>query len=162
MIISTQTRYAVRFLLELAKADELDKPTTLRHIAKKQGISEAYLESIATKLRKHGYLKSYKGAGGGYCLTLGIEDITVGEIMRLMETTYFQIHCTLDAEETCDNFRDCMIAQAWQLLENQIDNIVDNVKLSQLSSKETQPADLTYPTWAYELKQLKSSKKQHV
>jgi Rrf2 family protein len=162
MIISTQTRYAVRFLLELSKADEHDKPTTLRYIAKKQGISEAYLESIATKLRKHGYLKSFKGAGGGYCLALGIENITVGEIMRLMETTYFQIHCTIDAEETCENFRECLIAQTWQLLETQIDSIVDNVKLSQLSSKQPQVNDIGYPAWAYELKQLKSNRKQHV
>lgn len=162
MIISTQTRYAVRFLLELAKSDEHDKPTTLRYIAKKQGISEAYLESIATKLRKHGYLKSYKGAGGGYCLTLAIDDITVGEIMRLMETTYFQIHCTVDAEETCDNYRECLIAQAWQLLETQIDSIVDNVKLSQLSSKQPQYAELGYPAWAYEHKQHKGTRKLHI
>jgi Rrf2 family protein len=131
--------------LELSKTEEKDRPTTLRNIAKKQGISEAYLESIATKLRKHGYLKSYKGAGGGYCLTLGIDDITVGEIMRLMETTYFQVHCTADAKETCDNYKECLIAQAWKLLETQIDSIVDNVKLSQLSTKQQQMLGLGYP-----------------
>jgi Rrf2 family protein len=144
MIISTQTRYAVRFLLELSKSEEKDRPTTLRHIATKQGISEAYLESIATKLRKNGYLKSFKGAGGGYCLNYGIEDISVGEIMRLMETTYFQVHCTPDAKETCENYTECLIAQAWELLENQIDTIVDNVKLSQLSSKPLLAAELGY------------------
>ena len=145
MMISTQTRYAVRFLLELSKCDEKDRPTTLRHIAAKQGISEAYLESIATKLRKHGYLKSYKGAGGGYCLTQGIEDITIGEIMRLMETTYFQVHCTTDAEKTCENYKDCLISQACKLLETQIDSIVDNVRLSQLSDKEQLAVGLGYP-----------------
>ena len=144
MIISTQTRYALRFLLELSKTEEQDRPTTLRHIAKKQGISEAYLESIATKLRKHGYLKSYKGAGGGYCLNQNIENITLGEIMRLMETTYFQVHCTPDAKEACENYRDCFFAQAWELLETQIDKIVDNVKLSQLSGKQEPIAELGY------------------
>ncbi|MCL1974811.1 MAG: Rrf2 family transcriptional regulator [Firmicutes bacterium] len=145
MIISTQTRYAVRFLLELAKTEEKSRPTTLRNIAAKQGISEAYLESIATKLRKHGYLKSFKGAGGGYCLIQGIETITVGEIMRLMETTYFQIHCTADAKDTCENYKECLIAQAWGLLEDQIDNIVDNVKLSQLCNKQPAVAGFGYP-----------------
>jgi len=133
MIISTKTRYAVRLLLELSKSEEKEKPTTLRYVANKQGISEAYLESIATKLRKSGYLRSYKGAGGGYCLALPIENITVGEIMRLMETTYFQIHCTADAKETCKHFDECLIAQAWELLEGQLDSVVDNVKISQLA-----------------------------
>ena len=145
MMISTQTRYAVRFLLELAKSDEKDKPTTLRYIAAKQGISEAYLESIATKLRKHGYLRSYKGAGGGYCLTLGIENITIGEIMRLMETTYFQVHCTVDAEKTCENYNQCLISQACKLLETQIDSIVDNVRLSQLATEQQRASFLGYP-----------------
>jgi Rrf2 family protein len=143
MIISTQTRYALRFLLELAKSGEKDKPTTLRFIAAKQGISEAYLESIATKLRKHGYLRSFKGAGGGYCLTLSIEDITVGEIMRLMETTYFQIHCVIDAEKTCENYKECLMSQACQLLETQIDSVVDNMKLSQLLGKPQKVSGLS-------------------
>jgi Rrf2 family iron-sulfur cluster assembly transcriptional regulator len=101
------------------------------------------LESIATKLRKHGYLKSFKGAGGGYCLNQGIENITVGEIMRLMETTYFQVHCTPDAKEACENYKDCFFAQSWKLLESQIDKIVDNMKLSQLSGKQRQVAGLS-------------------
>ncbi|MCL2496158.1 MAG: Rrf2 family transcriptional regulator [Clostridiales bacterium] len=134
MIISTKTRYAVRLLVELSRSEEREKPTTLRYVANKQGISEAYLESIATKLRKNGYLRSYKGAGGGYCLALPIEDITVGEIMRLMETTYFQVHCTIDAKETCKHYDECLIAQAWTMLESQLDSVVDNVKISQLSS----------------------------
>jgi len=135
MIISTQTRYAVRFLLELSYSEEADRPTTLRQAADAQGISVAYLESIALKLRKRGYLKSYKGAGGGYTLAMPIEQITLGEIMRLMENKYFQIHCAEDSEETCKNFSDCRIAKAWETLESHLTNVVDSVKLSQLSNK---------------------------
>lgn len=134
IIISTQTRYAIRFLLELSNSEEKDKPVTLRQIAKQQGISEAYLESIATKLRKNGYLRSFKGAGGGYCLNTNIDDITVGEIMRLMETTYFQVHCIPDAKSCCDNYGRCELARGWELLQSSIDNMVDNIKLSQLST----------------------------
>jgi len=136
MIVSTQTRYAVRFLLELSNSDENDRPTTLHHVASIQGISEAYLESIALKLRKHGYLKSYKGSGGGYSLAMPIGDITLGEIMRLMETKFFQIHCAEDSKESCSYYHDCRIAQTWESLENQISSVVDNVRLSQLSNRE--------------------------
>jgi Rrf2 family protein len=133
--ISTQTRYAVRFLLELSYSEEADKPITLRQAADAQGISVAYLESIALKLRKSGYLKSYKGAGGGYTLAVPIGDITLGEIMRLMENKYFQIHCAEDSEETCKHFDDCRIAEAWGALEAHLTSVVDGVRLSQLSNK---------------------------
>jgi Rrf2 family protein len=135
MTISTQTRYAVRFLLELSNNEDAGKPVALRHVASAQGISEAYLETIALKLRKHKYLKSTKGAGGGYFLAMPLEEITLGEIMRLMENKFFQVHCTEDAAETCSNYNECRIAQAWELLEDQIGNIVDNIKLSQLRAK---------------------------
>ncbi|MCL2045125.1 MAG: Rrf2 family transcriptional regulator [Oscillospiraceae bacterium] len=132
MKISTQTRYAVRFLLELSNTETKEKPTTLHQIAEKQGISDNYLESIATKLKKNGYLRSYKGSGGGYCLSRDIDDITLGEIMRLMESTYFQVHCTPDAKTTCVNYETCQIANAWDLLEQHISDLVNNLKLSQL------------------------------
>ena len=132
MKISTQTRYAVRLLMELSNSETKNAPTTLHYIAEKQGISENYLDSIATKLRKNGFLKSYKGYGGGYCLSRDINDITLGEIMRLMESTYYQIHCIADAEELCVNYNDCQIAIALEQLEKQIDDMVNNVRLSQL------------------------------
>jgi len=135
MVISTQTRYAVRFLLELSHSEETDKPTALHQVASAQGISETYLEAIALKLRKNGYVKSYKGSGGGYTLMMPIGEISLGKIMRLMENKYFQVHCSENSEETCKNYANCLIAQTWELLETQISNLVDNIKLSQLSGK---------------------------
>ena len=131
MKISTQTRYAVRFLLELYRSQTNGTPITILQIANRQGISNSYMESIATKLRKHGYLRSYTGPGGGYLLAHPIEEITLGEIMRLMESTYFQVHCISNPEEMCANYSGCLIAQAWEHLESGIDQIVDNVILSQ-------------------------------
>ena len=135
MKISTQTRYAVRLLVELANSESQKTPVTLHYIAEKQGISENYLDSIATKLRKKGYLKSFKGYGGGYCLSKDVEEITLGEIMRLMESTYYQVHCICDAEESCVNYNNCQIAIVWERLEKQIDDAVNSVTLSQLIDK---------------------------
>ena len=135
MTISTQTRYAIRFLVELDYCSESGAPTTLQHIAERQGLSSNYLESIATKLKKHGYLNSYKGSGGGYSLIRDMDEITLGEIMRLMETTYFQIHCTRDAEKTCRHYGSCRIAPVWGQLESHLDSFVDNVRLSQFTGK---------------------------
>jgi len=132
MKISTQTRYALRFLLELSKSAADNKPTTLHQIALSQGISENYLESIATKLKRYGYLRSSKGNGGGYQLVRRPDDISLGEIMRLMESTYFQVHCTHDAENTCVNYVHCKQALAWENLEDRIDVLVNDIRLSEL------------------------------
>jgi len=138
MKISTQTRFAIRFLLELRKSQVDDMPITISQVATKQGISNAYLESIATKLRKHGYIKSYRGPGGGYLFARPVEDITLGEIMRLMESTYYQVHCVNNPEESCVNYDNCLLADAWENLEDGIDDIVNNIKLSRfIEDKKT-------------------------
>lgn len=130
MKISTQTRYAVRMMLEIAKQGQNSGFITLQEIASKQGISEKYTELIASKLRKAGYVQSLKGVGGGYKLAKAPENISVGEVMRLMESSYFQVHCYKHADVECKNYRDCKVADAWRVLEANISATVDSVKLS--------------------------------
>ncbi len=132
MKISTQTRYALRFLLELSLRSRPPLCITTRSIAQRQGISEKYLESIAAKLRKAGYVKSVKGAGGGYILHKDPESITVGAIMRLMETTFFQIHPTNSTQTDSDAHNDCVIVSLYERIEEQIISVVDFVTLSDL------------------------------
>lgn len=132
MKISTQTRYALRFLLELSLRTRPPLCITTRSIAQRQGISEKYLESIAAKLRKAGYVKSVKGAGGGYILHKDAESITVGAIMRLMETTFFQIHSTHSAPVNSEVHNDCVIVSLYERIEEQIISVVDHVTLADL------------------------------
>lgn len=91
MKISTNSRYALRFLLRLSLAPEGCRVTTMS-VAEQEGISEKMLERIAARLRKEGYVRSAKGVGGGYCLARPAEEITVGEVLRLMETSLSLIH----------------------------------------------------------------------
>ena len=67
MQISTKGRYALRLMLDLAvhNTGELVK---IKDIAARQGISEKYLEQIISSLKKAGYVKSLRGAQGGYML----------------------------------------------------------------------------------------------
>lgn len=136
MKISTKTRYAIRLLLETARIFEGNRLITMREVSKKQDISEKYIESIASKLRKAGYLASYKGVGGGYRLIKKPEDITVGEIMRLMESTYFDVHCSKDACDICVNYKNCTIADAWGVVEESISSVVDNVSIANLLNNQ--------------------------
>ena len=63
MKISTKGRYALRLMLDLASNDS-GTPIRLKDVAKRQGISEKYLEQIISILNKAGFVKSVRGAPG--------------------------------------------------------------------------------------------------
>ena len=84
MKISTRGRYAIRVMLDLAEHNN-GEYIPLMDIAKRQEISEKYLEQIISVLNKAGYVKSVRGPQGGYLLQRRPEEYTVGMILRLTE-----------------------------------------------------------------------------
>jgi len=84
MEISAQGRYALRALVDLA-VNANDSALPLREISERQNISERYLEQIFARLKKANLIKSVRGAHGGYLLTRSPEEITVKDIMQVIE-----------------------------------------------------------------------------
>ena len=84
MRISTRGRYALRAMTDLALHSTGDCIRT-RDIAKRQNISEKYLEQIVTILSKSGLIRSTRGAQGGYRLARKPSEYTIGEILRVAE-----------------------------------------------------------------------------
>ena len=81
-MISTKGRYALRVLIDLAEQDTTTY-VPLKEIAKRQGISEKYLQQIVKILVGKGLLTGISGKGGGYRLTASPEEYNVGEIFRI-------------------------------------------------------------------------------
>ena len=84
MKISTKGRYALRLMLDLAVYNT-GQPVSLKDIARRQEISEKYLEQIISMLNKAGFVRSIRGAQGGYLLGREPSWYTVGRILRLTE-----------------------------------------------------------------------------
>lgn len=82
MRVSTRGRYALRLMLDLAM-NNTGEPVRLKDVAKRQEISEKYLEQIISILNKAGFVKSVRGPAGGYSLKRKPEEYTVGMILRL-------------------------------------------------------------------------------
>lgn len=132
MKISTQTRYALRFLLELSLLPEGMRATT-RSIAASQRLSEKYLETIASKLRNAGLIGSVKGAGGGYFLKADPDDITLGGVMRLMETSFFEVPCMADVPcEDCHAHDRCMLTGVFHELQDFLAATMDGRTLADM------------------------------
>ena len=80
MRVSTKGRYALRMMIEFGLNP--DQCTKISQVAARQGISDKYLEQIVSLLHKAGYVRSIRGAQGGYMLTRKPEEYTVGMILK--------------------------------------------------------------------------------
>ena len=133
MMISTRGRYALRVMLDLAK-DESGTYVPLDDIARREGMSEKYLESIIVVLSRAGLVKALRGKGGGYMLTRQPEEYPIGEILRLTEKTLAPVTC-LESGAACPEADACPTFPLWQGLDKVIDDYLMAHTLADLLPK---------------------------
>ncbi len=131
--ISTQGRYGLRALVDLA-VNENAGAIPLREISQRQKISERYLEQLFAKLRKAGIVKSIRGAHGGYQLNKEPEELTVGDIIRVLEGELAPVECTIEGE-SCNMIEECVTHEVWQEIKNKIEDVVESITLQDLKEK---------------------------
>ena len=112
MRLSTRSRYGTRLMLDMAEHYH-DGPVHLMKIANRQGISVKYLEQIIIPLKKAQYVKSVRGPKGGHVLARPPEEITVGEIVALLEEGDSLVECSHN-EAICDRSPFCPTRHIWQ------------------------------------------------
>ncbi len=135
MKISTKGRYAVRVMLDLA-AHNTGEYITVKTIAERQDISEKYLEQIISVLNKGGFVRSVRGAQGGYRIAKEPSDYTVGSILRLTEGSLAPVACLDSAENECERCDTCETLDVWRQLADAINRVVDGVTLQDLLDRQ--------------------------
>lgn len=135
MKISTKGRYALRTMIDLAMNDTGEN-ISIKAIAARQGISTKYLEQIISTLNKAGYVKSERGANGGYRLTKKPEEYTVGMILRLTEGSLAITICTQDEQNLCERYGCCTTVKVWEKINKAISDVVDNITIADLAADE--------------------------
>ena len=134
MMISSKGRYALRVMIDLAEhIDEGYIP--LQTIAKRQGISEKYLESILAVLSKAGLLDAVRGKGGGYRLSKPAKEYTAFEVLSLTEGTLAPVTC-LERGQQCENAVNCRTLPLWQGLDQVIAAYLCSYTLADLTREE--------------------------
>ena len=131
MRISTKGRYAIKLMLDLATNDN-GEPIRLKDVARRQEISEKYLEQIISVLNKAGYVKSVRGPQGGYSLQRRPEEYTVGMILRLTEGSMKPVACLEDEPNQCSRAGECVTLHLWKMLDEAIEGVLDKVTLQDL------------------------------
>ncbi len=131
MMVSTKGRYALRVMIDLAEhVGEGFLP--LSEIARRQRISEKYLESIVALLGKQGLVDSLRGKGGGYRLNRAPEAYTVAEIVRATEGHFAPVTCLETSPHGCERAAECKTVRMWEELYRRIDEFLSSVTIADL------------------------------
>jgi len=132
MKLSTKGRYGLRALADLAFHSG-GQPVALMTIAKRQHLSDGYLESMFGALRRAGLVRSIKGAGGGYVLARPASAISVGEVLQVLEGD-LSIVDEDDRDQTENSLRGCIKRFVWDDVSEKINGVVESVMLEDLIS----------------------------
>ena len=133
-MISTRGRYALRVMIDIAENGN-GNYIRLDEIAKRQEISEKYLESILVLLTRGGLLEGLRGKGGGYKLTKEPSEYTLGSILRLTEGTLAPVACLKDGAAECQKSANCKTLPVWKELYGVVSGYLDGKTLADLIEK---------------------------
>lgn len=138
MKVSTKGRYGLRALVDLAShADE--GTVSLVSVAERQKISLNYLEQVFAILRKAGIVKSMKGAWGGYVLAKRPEELSVGEILTVLEGRF----CIIDEtgrQAKRDAIWQSIQEMVWEPVNASVNAYLDATTLAQLMDGYQNPS----------------------
>ena len=127
MKLSTRGRYGIHAMYDLAVCAKAG-PRSIKAIAERQDIPEAYLEQLIAALRKADLVTSTRGAQGGYALSRPASEITVGDVLRALEGGLNLVDC-LEAENACARSGICPSRIVWAKVQAGLVSIVDGITL---------------------------------
>ena len=131
MRVSTRGRYALRLMLDLAM-NNTGEPVRLKDVAKRQEISEKYLEQIIPLLSRAELLQTSRGYQGGYRLCRAPEEYTVYEILSVAEGGLAPVACLDQPENTCPRAPECLTLPVWEGLEKTIRDYLRSITLQSI------------------------------
>ena len=145
MKLSTRGRYAVRAMVDLSQ-NYGNAPVVLSAVARRQQISEQYLEHLTGPLKVAGLLKSVRGASGGFSLARPPEEIRVSDIIHAVEGSTALVDC-VDDPKACSRADACLTRGVWIRAKEAMDEVFDSITLRDLASPEAM--DMCCPTAAH-------------
>lgn len=133
--VSTKGEYGVRIMVDLARHYG-ERPRSLTDIAQAEMLPLAYLEQLAKLLREANppLLTSTRGAHGGYRLSRPPEEITMGEVLRVLEGPIAPMICATEGEmtEICGFLNSCKIQTLWAKVRDAVARTIDTMTLAEL------------------------------
>ena len=131
-MLTRKSKYGLKALLVLA--EEMDRgPMLISELADRHRMPKKFLEAILLDLKRHGLLHSKKGKGGGYFLSRDPSQITLGQVIRILDGPLALIPCVSQTAyvkcEECVDEETCGIRLAMKEVRDATAQILDNTSL---------------------------------
>ena len=142
MELSCKSEYALLALIELSLHYSKGEPLRICQIAAEQNIPDRYLEQLLATLRRNGFVKSQRGAKGGYLLTREPWKVTLLDIISCIEG--FDVKAKeVKSPETIEG---AVVAEVWQQARLASEKVLESYTLQDLVDKRNarQQVDLMY------------------
>lgn len=130
MRLSTRGRYGTRAMLDLAMHNG-ERSVLLKDIAKRQDISERYLENIMRVLVSRGLASSLQGRNGGFSLAKKPGDIKLSQIIQAVEGSMSPVFC-VDNPKLCKRVPVCVTYEIWKRLEKAMSKVLNSITLEDM------------------------------
>jgi Rrf2 family protein len=134
MNVSAKSKYAVRALIELAQLNN-DHPIPIADIASRRDIPLQFLEQLFSTLRKAGILNSHRGVRGGFSFNRLPEDVTVLDVVEVLDGSISPAACTSGA--SCEKIENCVMNEVWGEVKSTLEEVLSQHNIADLASRES-------------------------
>lgn len=139
MRVSAKGEYAILAILDLAQAYETDDVRTLEEISSDESVPHPFLVQILLELKRAGLVESKRGAGGGYRLARHPRDISLGEVVRLIDGPFLPFKCTTPSVDSsnndCIHKGNCVMTSIWLDVRRAIESVISNISFEELARR---------------------------
>ena len=137
-MLSRKSKYGLKALLVLAEKAG-SGPVLISELSARDRIPKKFLEAILLELKRHGMVHSKKGKGGGYVLGRKPTEITVGQVIRVLEGPLALTPCvSVTAYRRCEECPDeegCGVRLAMKEVRDATASILDHTSLAALNAR---------------------------
>jgi Rrf2 family transcriptional regulator, cysteine metabolism repressor len=134
--LSQKCQYAVRAILELSKRYQ-QGAVPASEVAAIQAVPQRFLEVILNELKPTGLVESRRGVQGGFYLTVPPKDITVGQVIRMVEGPLDPVRCMTDPEsDSCPLRGKCSLIELWDRAKRAVEEVYDSMTFQDLVDRE--------------------------
>ena len=123
--------YGVRAILDLAERFG-QGPVQSEAIAKRQGVSEAYLDQLLTLLRRADLVRSVRGPRGGHELARPADQITLMDVLTALEGSFLKVGP--DSNQDLPSVR--VQQEVWQQVQQEAQRILESTRISELLERQ--------------------------
>lgn len=148
MSLSQKCQYAIRAIFELSKRHGKG-PIRTNEIADAQAVPQRFLENILNELKSTGLVESRRGMRGGYLIARNPAELTVGEVIRLIDGPLDPVKCIGEGPNaTCPLQANCSLVRLWDRAKAAVENVYDNTTFHDLVEEDlkmnrSRPIDFT-------------------